>query len=78
MTHKLLKESLSTIKILSRDHNHFTNDCCICLQYQDDNKMKPISIERRSGLDSMQYIERDYACIECLTTHAHAFLKGML
>ncbi len=72
------KEELSTIKILSKDHMHFTNDCCLCKEYHDDQEMKPITIERRAGLDLRQYIERDYACLHCLTTHARTFLKGML
>lgn len=60
------KESLKTIKILSNDHNHFTNKCCICFDEVDDNDIIAINIDRLSGLYPKLYTEKDYACKACL------------
>lgn len=65
---KEIQESLQTIKIVEKDHHHFTNTCCICKKYREDDLIKPIKIDRRSGFDMRQYIENDYACNKCLKT----------
>lgn len=60
------KEELESIRLCDKDHNHFTSECCICGQIVDDNAIKAIKIDRRSGFDMRQYIENDYACKDCL------------
>jgi hypothetical protein len=60
------KEEIDSIQILPTDHFHFTNDCCRCDKSVDDSHIFPININRRSGLDMRNYIEKDYMCENCL------------
>ncbi len=59
-------EEIESIRLSPKDHAHFTNECCLCKTYAEDDCIKAILIDRRSGFDMRQYIERDYACHECL------------
>lgn len=73
------KEEIESIRLSSSDHNHFTNECCLCKNYVEDDCIKAILIDRRSGIDLRQYIECDYACHECLKMRVGYFdsqLKG--
>jgi hypothetical protein len=71
MSNKEFLESINTIRICNKDHNHFTNKCCVCLQNKEDGEMVPIWIDRRAGFDNRQYPEMDYACKECLIVNGH-------
>lgn len=52
--------------LAKKDHNHFTNECCVCKNKHDDSAMVPIWVNRLSGVYPKHYLEPDYACIMCL------------
>jgi len=52
--------------LAKKDHNHFTNNCCVCLQECDDSALVALWVNRVSGYYPKEYLEPDYACTMCL------------